>query len=304
MDELAPTPLVEIVRYPSWPEAEAGALVLTAVGVGCRLQQEGSEVGLSVSAADAIRARRELVEYARENGGRAQPALRPAAADGIGAALTYAAALAFIYAAAARRLFGIDWLSAGHAEAGAILGGEWWRALTALSLHVDFDHLASNMVAGALLAVLITPVLGAGLTWLSILLAGGIGNGLNALVQPADHAAIGASTAVFAALGLLAALKWRRDARNWARGLRRWLPLAAGIALLAFLGTGGERTDVGAHVMGFLTGIGFGAGLHVLGARVPQGRSAQATYGIVALLLFCLAWLFAIASGAPEGPAV
>jgi hypothetical protein len=35
-------------------------------------------------------------------------------------------------------------------------------------------------------------------------------------------------------------------------------PLAAGLALLALYGAGGLNTDVGAHVSGFLAGLGFG----------------------------------------------
>jgi hypothetical protein len=215
-------PWIEIARYALRAEAEAAVLVLAAAGIGCHLVQEGAGFGLFVSAHDVPAARRELVEYARENKARPAPALRPAA-EGIGGALIYATLLSAINGAANRRLWGFDWLSAGAADADLIVGGEWWRAITALSLHADFGHLASNIVAGAILAILSSQILGSGLTWLTILLASGFGNLLNALMQPGPHIGIGASTAVFAALGVLAALRWRTEAR-WTRGWRRWLP--------------------------------------------------------------------------------
>ena len=40
---------------------------------------------------------------------------------------------------------------------------------------------------------------------------------------------------------------------------RSWLlPLAAALGLLALLGASGENTDIGAHLFGFLAGIGLG----------------------------------------------
>jgi membrane associated rhomboid family serine protease len=294
LTDLFRDPWIEIARYSLRTEAEAGVLVLAAAGIGCHLIQQGGDFGLFVSANDVPQARRELAEYARENRGRPAPVLRPAA-EGLGGALTYSAILAFVNAGAVRHWWGLDWLSAGEADAGLILSGEWWRVVTALSLHADFGHLASNMVAGAVLGILASQILGAGLTWLTILMASGLGNFLNALMQPTSHIAIGASTAVFAALGVLAALRWRAEAR-WTRGLRRWLPLAAGVALLAFLGTGGERTDVGAHVTGFVMGVAFGAPLYLLAERIPKSPSSQVAYGATAVALFCLAWLMALAA--------
>src|SRR5438132_399884 len=80
-------------------------------------------------------------------------------------------------------------------------------------------------------------LLGPGLgTWL-VLLAGAGGNALNAWVHVAHHTSIGASTAVFGALGILGGLQFGR-----LRGRRRaWLALAATLALLALVGSD-ERT--------------------------------------------------------------
>ncbi len=290
---------VEVGRYPRSRDAEAAALVLASMGIGSRLHRGPGAVALSVAAEDALRAGYELAEFERENLRRPEPSLPPIW-EGADAAFAYCTLLIVIYVAAGRSLFGLDWDAAGYAQSGLMLGGEWWRALTALTLHANIEHLASNIFAGGVLGLVLAQRVGPGLAWLSTLLMAGLGNVLNALVTPPEHTSIGASTAVFAALGLLATLVWRRGPSRWARGLRAWLPLAAGVMLLAFLGFGGERTDFGAHIAGFLAGICGGAALHVAGRHIPQGRRAQHVYGLAALLLMGVAWFVAltVASGA------
>ncbi len=284
---------IEVGRYPRVRDAEAAALVLASAGIGSHLHREPHGVTLSVAAADALRASHELLEYDRENRRRPEPVL-PSLWEGADAALAYSTALIVVYVAAGRHMFGLDWESAGYAQSGLMLGGEWWRALTALTLHGDLEHLASNVFAGGVIGLFLAQSLGPGLAWLAIVLAGGLGNALNALVEPAQHASIGASTSVFGALGLLAALVWRGGPRYWTRGLRAWLPLAAGVMLLAFLGFGGERTDIGAHVAGFVIGVLGGAALHFAHARLPRGRRAQYAYGLSALALIGFAWVVAL----------
>jgi rhomboid protease GluP len=285
---------VEVRRFTGRTDAEQHALVLAAVGIDCRLVAHDGAIALSVARPDAARARQELASYVQENRqSRPLPALR-GLAEGVDGALAYCAVLLFLHGASNRHAFSKDWLSAGAAQAGLIAEGEWWRAFTALGLHADLGHLASNLAFGSLLGLLLAQLLGAGLAWLGILLAGALGNALNALLHPAAHTAIGASTAVFAALGILAALAWSHRAPLWRHGLRRWLPLAAGLMLLAYMGVGGQRTDIGGHFAGFAAGVASGVGLAFAGQRVPQGTGAQLSFGTAALALFALAWLFAL----------
>ena len=268
--------------------------MLAAVGIDCRLVPRGGAIGLSVAPPDAARARQQLAAYAQENRRRRPPPALRGLMEGADGVLAYCAVLLFLHGASSRQAFSQDWLSAGAAQAGLIVEGEWWRTLTALGLHADLGHLASNLAFGSLLGLLLAQLLGAGLAWLAILLAGALGNALNALLHPAAHTAIGASTAVFAALGILAALTWSHRAPLWRYGLRRWLPLAAGVMLLAYMGMGGERTDIGGHFAGFATGAASGVGLAYAGQRVPQGTGAQWAFGSAALALFTLAWLLAL----------
>ena len=285
---------VEICRA-TRPHAEQYALVLAAAGINCRLAVLDGAVTLSVAPPDAARARQEVAAYARENQ-RQSRSSHPTRAliEGIDSVLAYGAVLLFLYGASRRHAFSQDWWTAGAAQAGLIAHGEWWRTLTALGLHADLEHLASNLVFGGFLGLLLAQLLGPGLAWLAILLGGAFGNALNALLHPAGHTAVGASTAIFAALGILAALTWRRGIALWRHGLRRWVPLAAGVMLLAYLGFGGERTDIGGHIAGFAVGTALGVGLAYADDDVPQGASVQWIFGVAALALFALAWLLAL----------
>jgi rhomboid protease GluP len=286
---------VEVRRFDDRAEAEQHALVLLAMGIDCHLTARPTGIGLLVNASDLADARYQLDAYARENRRPSAPAvaMRPPG-EGLDAALVFCALVVFVQAATQRGAFGRDWLALGQAQAGLIVGGEWWRAVTALGLHGDAEHLLSNLAIGSLFAILLAQTLGPGLTWLSILVAGSLGNLLNALIHPASHSSIGASTAVFAALGILAALTWKREAPYRRGSLRKWIPLAAGAMLVAFLGVGGERTDVGAHIAGFGVGCALGLVLHQARDHLPTGRDAQYGFGAMAFALFAGAWLIAL----------
>jgi hypothetical protein len=76
--------------------------------------------------------------------------------------------------------------------------------------------------------------------------------------------------------------------------MRNASPLLGGLALLAFTGTGGENTDILAHLAGFVVGTALGA----LCARLPMpppGRTGiQWLAGLASLGLLSLAWTLAL----------
>ena len=124
-------------------------------------------------------------------------------------------------------------------------------------------------------------MLGTGLGFALVLLAGAGGNLANALLQGAPHVSLGASTAVFGALGLLGGLSVARQ-RGKAAGRRRiWLPLFAALALLGMLG-GGERVDIG-HLLGLIVGRRLGIS-HRCTAPRPPGPRIQGIWGSGAVL--------------------
>lgn len=177
------------------------------------------------------------------------------------------------------------------ASAAEILQGELYRAATALMLHADVAHLVGNLAGLALLGTLVARSAGPGEGWLIILLSGISGNLLNALFFQDSHTSIGASTAVFGALGYLAAvqfsLRWQN--RRYAPNKKTWLPLAGALALLGFMGTG-VHSDLMAHLFGLVAGIGYG----VMDTWVfrPHIQDKHQKYGMIAaVVLLALPWL-------------
>ena len=196
-------------------------------------------------------------------------------------------------------LQGEGWTTRGASSSKAILEqGEWWRTLTALTLHADLSHFGANLATLLLFAAFLVPRLGPGVAWLLIVLTGALGNFVNAWgYRGAGHASIGASTAVFGTLGLLVGLEVMARARG--RHLHRlWhliVPLGGGLGLLAFFGVGDPteyRTDHWAHAWGFGVGLVLGAGAALNRyASLPASIQRAAAAAAVGLLL--LAWWMA-----------
>ena len=289
--------LVEVGRYRTQAQADQRALVLAAVGISCRIEPFGAAVALLVPFGESERARRELATFEHENRGDHRRRAPPVKLDiwGIEGALAYVAVMLFVFVADSKGLFALHWQGLGAANAGMIVDGDWWRTLTALTLHTGSVHLFGNLAAGVIFGYLLSHSLGAGIAWLAITVAGALGNGLNAGFQPDVHTAIGASTAVFGALGLLAghALK-ARAVMHWRGNLRRWTPIAGGIMLLAFFGMSGERTDIWAHAFGFMVGAGMGYALAHLNPDRLRYRALQGTSAAAAVGLIAVAWTVAL----------
>jgi membrane associated rhomboid family serine protease len=187
----------------------------------------------------------------------------------------------------------VPWLERGSAHADRILAGEVWRTVTALTLHVDLAHALSNAVAMALFLGAASAVVGVGLAGLLALLAGAGGNFANALLQNSPHVAVGASTAVFGAVGILGGHAMLRHRSRHARKRKAWIPVAATFAFLAILGTEGARVDVWAHLLGLLVGCGLGA-LTAFVVRHAPGRSVQWLCGCAALAATVYCWRLAL----------
>lgn len=143
------------------------------------------------------------------------------------------------------------------ASAYDILNGEIYRCSTALMLHADFLHLLGNVAGMVIFGTAVCNLAGPGVGWLMVLLSGVIGNLANALLLQRGHLSIGASTAVFGAIGILCAYQFCTKIKSADRRIKAWLPLAGGLALLGLLG-GSAHADLTAHLFGFAAGIGLG----------------------------------------------
>ncbi|NJD92435.1 MAG: rhomboid family intramembrane serine protease [Geobacter sp.] len=309
-NEMAAEPWVNIearLINPNLPEilgkeqARLWSLVLDARGVPCCLEnRHQGRWQLLVPREELARAEWELAAYEEKN--RSWPPLQPPPRPMVENTLATLSIL--ILLATFHNLVRLDmvlpggirpdWLAAGSARAELILAGDWWRIVTALTLHRDVAHLLGNLGIGGMFVFLLCRELGSGLSWSLILTAGALGNLINALLQPGSHDSVGASTAVFGTVGILAALssvRYRHTLR------KRWgLPVAAALALLVLLGTEGKNTDLGAHFFGFISGSIIGLITEmVIARRGHPSALLNALLAICAGLVVAVSWLTALA---------
>jgi membrane associated rhomboid family serine protease len=287
---------IEVYRSPNRAPCDERAFVLTAVGVPYEMLETPQGFSLWVEPTNAATAGEHLLHYQHER--RRPPPAPPVPAAPlydhawVGSAL-YAAVLLGISLALSLGIGRLDAFSAGELNAGLVRQGQWWRAWTALTLHLDAAHISANMAAGAWFGYLAGQLLGPGTAWALVVLGAGAANLIEGWLAAAGHTAVGASTAVFTALGLLAAYSWRERHLLPLRRAQRYGPLFAGVVLLGWLGTSGENTDVMAHLLGFAVGGSIGA---VIAARRLQRqwrRLPQWVGGAVALGTIAFAWLCA-----------
>ncbi|WP_309387741.1 rhomboid family intramembrane serine protease [Cerasicoccus frondis] len=170
--------------------------------------------------------------------------------------------------------------------------GQWQLPMTALTLHGGIDHLIANLVSGVCFGFLINRIFGAGLGWTFFVLSGYIGNLLNAwFYWPEYHGSLGASTAIFGALGMLVghALAGRFSPAERASLKHRAIPLGAGVVILLLTGFSGGNTDVLAHVWGFVAGVPLGAAGYALQRRWPAMIKSKLLLALP-LALIATAW--------------
>jgi rhomboid protease GluP len=293
--EDAPANLVEVFRSLRMPDCDQQTLILSAVGIHSWTVVRGGMFVVVVPEESAAMAVRHLVEVAQES--RAPlpipklPKIQPRAWTG---SILFALVMMVVAYAAGSGTFGFDWLEGGSLNGAIPATHEWWRVVTALTLHADVGHLLSNLAFGTVLGFLASRALGGGVAWASILLGAMMGNALDAMVMPMEQRSIGASTAVFAALGILSAYAWMIESATNLRWAKRLGPLIAGVILLGFLGAGGERTDVIAHVTGFASGCLLGVGLGKIPERRFDSRGLQLAAGAFTIATIAVAWWFAM----------
>lgn len=264
-------------------------LVLAAVGIQRQLEVAGEPPvwRLSVWQDDAVRAEEALRAYGMENApAAAQPAKNQYGPTFAG--LLFAALLVVFQLRTGPRDDASLWFSLGSADAAKIVSGQWWRAVTALTLHADLSHVLGNACAGALFWSLLARRLGPALASWLVLIAAAAGNLITAYLAHAHYLSVGASTAVFAALGAVALLEASSGA-----GRRAFMAVGAGVGLLGFLGTGKEA-DLLAHLFGFLSGAALGALAAPLVPQAPRRSFLQPLFASLALLALGAAWFRAL----------
>ena len=259
----APEALSEVGAYPTAADGFDHGLVILAMGRPYWLMPAGDQYRLLIEAAAADEAREQLASFDRES---SQWPPRPAAATAPARRLELATPLFWGLAVSAVYWDQLQW--PGHWEklgalnAPAVLDrGEWWRLATALFLHADLGHLLSNLLSGIFVFASVLTTFGRRRGWILLALASVAGNFFAVVLHRSGaYSSLGASTAIFAGLGLLTgrAVSFSPRADHPHRWREMLVPLAAGTALLALYGAGGPQVDVVAHVTGFAAGLAFG----------------------------------------------
>jgi len=248
-----------------------------------------------VPAASVEKAKYELWQYDEENTQQKSHGARITLVyqNGVPGVAIYVAIICLVAWFAGEALLNRDWFAVGRVDGELIRNGEWWRTVTALTLHSGIRHLAGNIVFGVLFGLMAGRLVGSGIAWFGIVVASATANFVNILLLESAHRAIGASTAVFAALGLVSGFSWRAKLMAQDRWPYRLGPIIGGIALLAYTGTGDANTDIGAHLAGFVCGFVTGT-LLTIAANYLTRRHVQLAGGIGAISIVAFAWIVAL----------
>lgn len=261
-DDRLPDDLMEVGSYATFAGGSERGLVILAMGEAYWLVPSAGDYRLLVEPLIVERVRDQLARFERDSIG--WPPRPVWEGESTREARTLTPLLWAIVVSALFHAQG-EWpaiTARGAMDAQAVFAhGEWWRLATALFLHADAGHLISNALIGILVFTAVILTIGERLGWL--LLAGASLTGnlvIAAIIYPTAYRSLGASTAIFAGIGLLTgrAIGLMRHTAHPHRWRAMLVPLAAGLALLGLYGAGGLHTDVGAHVTGFLAGLGFG----------------------------------------------
>lgn len=230
-------------------------LVLTSQHIATRIEKEGRLFHILVDPGDREKALDMVQTYYRENKLRkARQALQDFSIN----PFTSVPAFMVMGLLAAVHLLCLHYpiheaMVLRYGSSSLFIGqGENYRAITALFLHADERHLLGNLAGILIFGAPFLRLAGFGTGPFMLLLTGTLGNLMTAGLYRTAHLSIGASTSVMGAAGLLTAFQMTRKPKSLS--LDTVIPLIAGATLVGLLSQG-ERTDVSAHVFGFLNGF-------------------------------------------------
>ena len=297
-------PIEHSLTPPSAEKTLQWITVLSAAGLDYRLSHTAGRWHLHLPAAQAPQAIAEIQAFEADERRpvRSHPSLSPPLAEATIHTAHWTAFWAAYTLVILHLLLGpFDGANPLHVAAAMsrseLLQGEWWRSITALTLHSGLPHLMANAFFLFFVGQAVVRELGRGLGLAAIVLGGIAGNYAAALTAAPYQRSVGASTACFAALGILCAVQagylYRRF-HTWMPVWRKtWIPIAAGIALLGLTGTS-EGSDIAAHFFGFICGIGIALPIAYY-PKIVTNTSATMQWGLLTItaILLPLAWFFA-----------
>ncbi len=274
---------------------EAGLAVLAAGSVYWVFPYEG-QYALVVKSDEVVQLKRELAIFHDKN--RFWPSVSPDLAEKSISSLPTSAFLFFLSC-----IFYLQGTYPQLEELGMNSSSafrensEWWRIFTAATLHADLGHLVGNLFGLGLFGYFAARYLGNGLGWLSILTTAALSNLTNVYIHW-DHPflSLGASTAVFSALGIVTGFPIGNFLKSGSKiDRRQWLiPLSGGVMLLAWMGSGNYLTDVAGHLWSFLWGLVGAMAMGRMGTQAGLGKRGQSILLSSTWVLLATCWLIAL----------
>ncbi len=175
--------------------------------------------------------------------------------------------------------------SEGLSDADKVMNGQWWRCITALTLHGDSRHLGGNLLTGYLVLSMMSYRISLAKVVPFLAVSSALANFCVAATVQTDFRSLGFSTFVFAAIGALSVMEFRLMPKESHGLLRRFAPLCGAASLATFVGLG-EHADILAHLYGFIAGL--------LCGFIPNKKSLRWGAPVVASDIFWIVGYYAI----------
>ncbi len=304
----------EVLHPASHRQALEWLLVLDAMGIRHRLVRDEESWRIVLHREDAGTAREQLALYGRENLGwpPPEPVAPPDTQRSGWSSVWVAGMLTALYAWFGPYNPNVAVLRHAACDLSKVRDGEWWRVVSAMGVHADALHLGANVAFILAFGWRAARTFGGGLAWSGTLLAAACANVLGVLIFAPPRVSIGASTATFALLGMLAGRRLGAIARarradvaapptsiapnsppaSWRHNL---ILYGAVLSLFVMLGVDPE-TDVLGHFAGLVFGVPVGFLLgHPNRPRLPE--LAQRLLELATVALFFWSWRLALGAG-------
>lgn len=277
--------------------AEVYSLVLTSVSIDHHfIQPKTGYYHITVSPEELLRAEWEIRSYLEENRNWPPPQSPKDTYSPFFKPFTlfFIGILGYFYNLTGPWDQHSQWFEAGAGQSSSILyNHEYYRLITPLFLHADLVHLAGNCLIGGVMLHFLLQNTGNGLGFFMVLITATLANFCNILLHGPNHNFVGFSTAVFAAIGLQVGFTTPAAIRQGSSLKHYLLPIMAGLGLLAITGSGGERTDLGAHFFGLLCGLFCGILWHNSYKKIRENSLIQFSSMILSILIITISWVSA-----------
>ena len=181
----------------------------------------------------------------------------------------------------------------GINKASAVLQGDWFRTITAQTLHANSHHLASNLISGYFILSLLSGRINLSRLATPILITAAVANFGVAWTWKTNFNSLGFSTFVFAALSVMASIERRLLAPNTIGKFKRFEAFFSSLFIAIMMGLG-ENSDILAHFYGLFLGMFTGLALPRPWVKTGEWRMLDGLGVGSFVLIIALSWHLAL----------